>query len=143
VQWDTFAFIVGYDSVVSYSGTISLVPPSGTLVGSTFLLGLDGWTVSGNKVANSNPTFEPLSRAGLNNYIIATDDKINVPYTGSPDSSLWYFSAPVKFFGNWGISYGGSQQFTLGAFSGDFSKLNGMGVSLLSKLHSNKKASLI
>jgi hypothetical protein len=32
--------------------------------------------------------------------------------------------APSKFLGNLGIAYGGSIQFTLSSFSGDFSKMN-------------------
>jgi len=50
---------------------------------------------------------------------------VNVDSTGSSDSSLWYFESPSSFHGNQGIAYGGSLNFTLGAFSGDFSKQNG------------------
>lgn len=107
---------------------ITFVPPSGALVSSGFLLGNEAWTIVGNKIANLPASFETFSRGGLNNYIIATDDKINVAGAGMPDSSLWYFSAPIKFSGSFGIAYGGALQFTLAAFSGDFMNLNGLDV---------------
>lgn len=60
----------------------------------------------------------------LNQYILGTEDKINVMSQTSEDNSLWYFTAPSNFLGNQGISYGGKLQFTLGSFSGDFNSLN-------------------
>ena len=42
----------------SYPGTITLVPPSGALVGSNFLLSNEGWTITGNKLTQ-NATHEP------------------------------------------------------------------------------------
>jgi len=108
----------------SYEGTITIVPPSGALVGSNFLLSNEGWTITGNKLLQ-NGTYEPYSRGTLlNHYIYGTDDKINVDGPGKPDKSLWYFQAPLSYLGNWGIAYGGSIKFTLGAFSGDFGKTN-------------------
>jgi hypothetical protein len=107
------------------------VPPSGALVSSRFLLSNEAWTIVGNKIANSAASFEKFSREGLSNYIVATDDKINVAGAGMPDTSLWYFSAPSKFSGSFGIAYGGALQFTLVAFSGDFTNLNGLDTSLV------------
>jgi hypothetical protein len=60
----------------------------------------------------------------LNYYISGTDDIINVDSSSSPDQSLWYFEAPSKYYGNHGISYGGTISFAVGSFSGDFSALN-------------------
>lgn len=108
----------------SYPGTITIVPASGALVGSNFLLSNEGWTIRGNKLVQ-NATYEPYSRGALlNHYIYGTDDKINVDCPSCPDRSLWYFQAPISYLGNWGIAYGGSISFTLGAFSGDFTKIN-------------------
>lgn len=122
--WDTFTFTAHNGISESYAGTVTLVPPSGALVGSDFLLDNQGWTIVGNKAATSAATFEAYSRGALlNHYVYGTDDKINVKGSGS-DSSLWYFKAPKSFLGNWGISYGGSLQFTLGLFSGDIKNLN-------------------
>ena len=108
-----------------------MVPPSGSIVGSGFLLGNEDWTISGNKAVSPGATFEPYSRGALlNHYILGSDDKINVRSAGAPDQSLWYFVAPSKFLGNQGISYGGSIQFSLSSFSGDFSKMNSAQVLL-------------
>jgi hypothetical protein len=116
--------------IPSYPGTVTLVPPSGSIVGSGFQLSNEGWTISGNKAPSSSAAYEPYSRGALlNHYILGSDDKVNVQSAGGEDKSLWYFVAPPKFLGNVGISYGGSIQFTLAAFSGDFSKMNSRDVS--------------
>ena len=128
-QWDAFDFIVISEvGVPSYPGTVTLVPPSGAIVGSGFLLSNEGWTIQGNKAASTSAAYEPYSRGALlSHYILGTDDKINVKGTAgasATDLSLWYFVAPSQFLGNKGISYGGNIQFTLSSFSGDFTKLN-------------------
>ena len=100
---------------------MTIVPPSGNLVGSDFLLSNEDWTIYGNKLLTP-AVHEPFSRGTmLNRYILGSDDKINVQVPGGPDSSLWYFNAPNKFLGNQGISYGGTLRFTLSGFSGDYS----------------------
>ena len=129
--WSTFSFAVIRDGQVSYEATVSLVAPSGVITSSEFLLGRDDWIITGNKIPGSEAMHESFSRGSLNNYIYASDDKIYTPSSGSSDISLWYFEAPEKFLGNLGIAYGGVLQFTLGAFSGDFTKMNGMDVSLV------------
>lgn len=117
------------------TGTITLVPPSGAIVGSNFLLNHEGWTISGNKASSSSPHYERFSRGALMNfYITGTDDLINVAAAGEPDRSLWYFEAPSSFYGNQGIAYGGSIKFNIAAFSGDFSKLNDGRVNVI-ELH--------
>jgi len=131
LMWSNFSFAVVKDQQESYEATVSLVAPSGILTSSDFLLNGDDWTITGNKVGGVSATHESFSRGSLSNYIYASDDKINAPSSGAPDSSLWYFEAPKKYTGNLGISYGGVLQFTLGAFSGDFSKTNGEGTSLV------------
>ena len=139
VQWDSFTFTVlsrttGY---TSYPGTVTLVPSSGSIVGSGFLLGSEGWTIEGNKAASAPAGYEPYSRGNLlNHYIVGTDDKVNIRATGAPDQSLWYFVAPGKFLGNVGIAYGGSLQFSLASFSGDFTKLNDKEVHIHFTFHS-------
>lgn len=83
--------------------------------------------ITGNKAAVSRPSYERFTRGALlSYYITGTDDLINVDSSSSPDRSLWYFEAPPKYYGNLGISYGGSLSFTIAAFSGDFSSLNAM-----------------
>lgn len=126
-QWGSFDFKVvrQTDSIPSYVSTVTLVPPSGNIVGSNFLLSDEGWTVTGNKAQSSRPSHERYTRGALLSfYISGTDDVINVDSSTSPDQSLWYFEAPKTYYGNQGIAYGGSLSFTIAAFSGDFSSLN-------------------
>lgn len=131
-KWGSFAFKTVSDvGVESYEGTVTLVPPSGAIVGSDFLFSNEDWSIRGNRVP-SMATHEAYSRGTmLNHYVVGMDDTINIPAgrSDSNDLSLWYFEAPAKFHGNFGISYGGSLDFTLGAFSGDFSKQNSGSVS--------------
>lgn len=131
VMWDSFNYTVSGKYETSREGTVTLVPPNGALMGSTFLLDNESWNIIGNKAINLPSTFEPFSRGpNLNRYIYSSDDKINILKAGSnaPDQSLWYFTAPSKFLGNKGISYGGVLQFTLSGFSGNFSTSNGKNV---------------
>ena len=115
----------GSDGVASLAGSLTLVPPSGAITGSSFFLDNEGWTISGNKVAGP-AIFESYSRGPLlNRYILGTDDIVDVPSNGvAGDRALWYFEAPSKYWGNFGISYGGQLSFNIGGFAGDFSKLN-------------------
>ena len=130
-KWDTITFTASDGSSDSATGTVTLVPPSGALVGSDFLLDSNDWTITGNK-AVTTATYEAYSRGALlNHYVYGTDNKVNVDSTGSKDASLWYFESPSSFHGNQGIAYGGFLDFTLGAFSGDFSKQNGDGVHMV------------
>lgn len=125
-KWGTFEYVVVSEAgITSYPGTVTLVPTSGSIVGSGFLLSNEAWTIEGNKLSSYDAQHEAYSRGSLlNHYVLGIDDKINVPVSGGVDQSLWYFVAPEKFLGNMGIAYGGSLQFTIGSFSGDFSALN-------------------
>jgi len=128
-KWSSFNFTVNNGRETSLEATITLVPPSGSLNGSDFLLNNGGWQVVGNKALASTADWEPYSRGSLlNRYIYGTDDKINIRKAGAatPDQSLWYFSAAPSLLGNTGASYGGTLSFTLGGFSGDFSTNNGL-----------------
>jgi hypothetical protein len=139
VQWGTFSYTVSDGKKTSFSGVMTLVPPSGALVGSNFLLSNEGWTIVGNKALSAPAKHEPYSRGqALNQYVLGTEDKINVagPAPGAEDSSLWFFRAPPAFLGNQGIAYGGQLKFTLASFSGDFLALNShVGPPLLSLLN--------
>jgi hypothetical protein len=124
-KWGTFTYAVSDGKVTSFSASITLVPPSGALVGSNFLLSNEGWTIVGNKALSSPAKHEPYSRGqAINQYVLGTEDKINVGSTGAEDSSLWFFRAPAAYLGNQGIAYGGQLKFTLASFSGDFTALN-------------------
>mmetsp|Transcript_30176 Transcript_30176/g.28834 ORF Transcript_30176/g.28834 Transcript_30176/m.28834 type:complete len:372 (-) Transcript_30176:214-1329(-) len=124
-KWDSFQFTVNNGASLSMAGMITLVPPTGAIVGEDFLFNNGGWLITGNKAINETAIFEPFSRGLiLNHYIYGTDDKINVDMTGAVDQSLWYFQAPTAFLGNLGIAYKGYLKFSLGAFSGNFSQIN-------------------
>ena len=136
-RWAQFQFVVTRrNGVRSPPGTVTLVPPGGQLVGSSFLLSAEQWTVTGNKAPSAPAVFEPYSRGGqsgqpqLNYYILGKDDLVNVASAGAADTSLWYFDAPSAYFGNWGIAYGGSLSFSIAALAGDFSQLNDMKVGM-------------
>lgn len=122
-KWDVVLFTVaGPDGISSLPGSLTLVPPSGAIVGSSFFLSNEDWTISGNKVA-SPAAYEAFSRGALlNRYIVGSDDLIDVQQ--GMDRGLWYFEAPSKYFDNFGIAYGGQLSFSIGAFSGDFKALN-------------------
>lgn len=142
--WDTFTFTVTnkLTRAKSYPGTVTMVAPNGYLVSSNFLLNNEGWNIVGNKASSMAATYEPFSRGQqLNHYIMGTDDVVNVLYQNGnnrgltkpasqlmaaekSDASLWYFHAPSKYYGNFGISYTGTLSFTMASFSGDFTVLN-------------------
>ncbi|RYG95363.1 hypothetical protein EON65_56080, partial [archaeon] len=53
-HWASFQFVVSRrNGVRSPPGTVTLVPPGGQLVGSSFLLSNEHWTVTGNKVLST------------------------------------------------------------------------------------------
>lgn len=125
-QWDIVEFTVLSGKVESYVGYITFAPPTGVLMGSNFLTSNEDWTIVGNKEL-SDAVFEKKSRGLLlSNYIYGFDDEIYL--SDGVDVDLWYFNAPSKFLGNFGIAYGGSISFTLSSFSGNFATLNGDGV---------------
>ena len=62
----------------SLVGTITVVPPSGSLVGEDFLLNNGDWKITGNKKP-SPAIFESFSRGLLlNHYIYGTDNEIDI-----------------------------------------------------------------
>jgi hypothetical protein len=118
---DMFSFIVTDGSTHSFPGNVTMVDSDGTIVGSDFLLGNDGWTILGNKLPVSVPVFEPYSRDQFfHHYIQASDNLVH----GKPDKSLWVFNAPSKFLGNFGIAYGGTIQFSISLLAGDVTQLH-------------------
>jgi len=122
---DAFSFMITDGKNKSFDGTVTIVDKSGTIVGSDFLTGDEGWTILGNAGAVSAPKFEPYHRGKLfNYYIYAKDDIINHSKFGEQDKSLWYFNAPAKFLGNKGAAYGGHISFSIGLFAGDIASLN-------------------
>lgn len=115
--WDVVEYTVTDGAKTSTTGLVTFVPPSGALVSSSFGTGVEGWTVTGNRVSELH--HETGSRgADLAQYVYATDDTIDLD-DGGVDKSPWYFEAPSKFHGHRGIAYRGTFKFTLSAFTGD------------------------
>ena len=124
---DAFTFMITDGKNQSFDGTVTIVDKSGTIVGSDFLTGDEGWSIIGNAKAGAvtTPQFEPFNRGkSFNYYIYAKDDIINHSKFGEQDKSLWYFNAPAKFLGNKGAAYGGHISFSIGMFAGDIASLN-------------------
>jgi len=124
---DAFSFIMTDGKNKSFDGTVTIVDKSGTIVGSDFLSGDEGWTIIGNAKAGavSAPKFQPFNRGeSFNYYIYAKDEIINHSKFGEQDKSLWYFNAPAKFLGNKGAAYGGHISFSISLFAGDIASLS-------------------
>merc|ERR1712070_213904 len=72
----------------------------------------------------ASAVYEPSTRGpGMQYYIHYTDKDVKTTEEGS-DQKHWYFSAPAKFLGHQGITYGGKLKFSLSASTGDFSASN-------------------
>lgn len=133
-RFDTFTYTVHNGEMLSYTGTVTIVPATtGALIGSDFLLSAEDWTIVGNKASTALPAqYEPYSRGrSLNHYIVGSDDSIHTTTAISSstghaktDASLWFFHAPMRYYSNYGIAYMGTLSFTIAGFSGDFTALN-------------------
>jgi hypothetical protein len=87
--------------------------------GTTFLLDSEGWTIVGNKQV-TEAIHKPYSLGPMSNYILGTDNLVNVDSVNKDDRNLWYFrSPPIKLTKQPAIMV-----FTITSFSGDFVKLN-------------------
>ncbi len=87
--------------------------------GSTFLLDNEGWTIVGNKNVEA-ATHMKYNMGSLNQFIIGTDNLVNVDAQNRDDKNLWYFKSPqitlkTQPFG---------MTFSITSFVGDFTKLN-------------------
>lgn len=120
-QFDRFEYTVSDESTLSEPGTVTIVKSSHLLVGSEFLFSTEDWNTIGNR--NHGVQHEASSKGEMNHYVYSTDNSINVNLSGD-DIDVWRFNAPEKFLGWHAIFYGGTFEFTLSSFSGDFSKEN-------------------
>lgn len=124
-QWASFHYkVVDSASAHSYVAKAVVVPTSNVLVGSDFSTGTDDWVIRGNGHSASPIAFESSRQAALNHFVHAMDETLNINSGSTSDSTLWKFCVPAKFKGNHEVAYGGSLEFTLGSFSGNFVKLN-------------------
>jgi hypothetical protein len=100
----------------------------------TFLLGNEGWILTGNKLDNTilHQPYSLQQQDSYNNgncmshYIIAKDDLINVDSKNKDDKNLWYFRSPtIKLtLGKPDNKKPMLLTFTLTSFMGDFRNLN-------------------
>lgn len=89
-------------------------------VKATFLLDNEGWTIVGNKNIVA-AIHKPYSLGSdMSNYILGTDNLVNVDSNNKNDRNLWYFRSPKIHL----IKQPAIMVFTITSFSGDFNKVN-------------------
>ena len=89
-------------------------------INSSFLLGNEGWTIVGNKRTMEAKHQSFCMGPKMSNYILGTDDLVNVDSKNRDDKNLWYFrSPPINL-----VKRPVLMVFTITSFSGDFTKLN-------------------
>jgi len=86
---------------------------------STFLLNNEGWTIVGNKKIE-DATHMNYNWGGLNNFIIGSDNLVNVDSNNRDDKNLWYFKSPLITLKKQPFG----MTFSITSFVGDFTKLN-------------------
>lgn len=116
-----FRYTVSDGVSTSGTGIVRLVASNPRLVQSDFSDGSDGWRVVNNGLSSDVVHEQSSVTPHLNRFIHATDDYINIDPSTRNDKSLWYFSAPSKFLGFQAHAYKGTLEFSMGAFTGDFS----------------------
>ena len=77
-KWASFNYRVSDSSATSAQGLVTIVPPSGIIVGSDFFLDRDSWTIVGNKNPQ-NAQYDKTTRGAVSFFIFGTDDVINAP----------------------------------------------------------------
>ena len=106
----------------SQPGKVTLVSDTTRqLVSSEFRFMDEGWSTVGNKRSHVN--HEPTRRGEMSQYIYAVDDLIDVDAKRN-DRQIWKFLLPEKYTGWYGSGYGGTFEFSLSSFSGDYSGEN-------------------
>ena len=118
--WDTFTYSVTDKNAMSPNGTVALVSPLHILVESNFILSSEGWSIAGNKDGGTVKHDETSMGVDINRFIYSSDNLRNMDENGD-DKNVWYFVAPSKFNGWWGLAYKGYLDFHMTSFTGDFS----------------------
>ena len=88
--------------------------------GTSFLLDNEGWTIVGNKRTTEAKHQNYCIGPKMSNYILGTDDLVNVDFRNRDDKNLWYFRSPPITL----VKRPVLMVFTITSFSGDFTKLN-------------------
>ena len=98
----------------------------------SFLLGSEGWIITGNKLESDalHQSYTLLQRDNncntqMSRYITGKDDLVNVDSKNKDDKNLWYFkSPPIKISHDKTTGKPVLLTFTLTSFMGDFRHLN-------------------
>jgi len=98
----------------------------------SFLLGSEGWIITGNKLESDalHQSYTLLQRDNncntqMSRYITGKDDLVNVDSKNKDDKNLWYFkSPPIKITLDKTSGKPVLLTFTLTSFMGDFRHLN-------------------
>jgi hypothetical protein len=98
----------------------------------SFLLGSEGWIITGNKLESDalHQSYTLLQRDNncntqMSRYITGKDDLVNVDSKNKDDKNLWYFkSPPIKISHDKTSGKPVLLTFTLTSFMGDFRHLN-------------------
>jgi hypothetical protein len=98
----------------------------------SFLLGSEGWIITGNKLESDalHQSYTLLQRDNncntqMSRYIMGKDDLVNVDSKNKDDKNLWYFkSPPIKITLDKASGKPVLLTFTLTSFMGDFRHLN-------------------
>ncbi len=98
----------------------------------SFLLGSEGWIITGNKLESDalHQSYTLLQRDNncntqMSRYITGKDDLVNVDSKNKDDKNLWYFkSPPIKISHDKTTGKPVLLTFTLTSFMGDFRNLN-------------------
>lgn len=126
-RWAAFSYKVqeGVSGDMSETAYVALNSPSNFIAGSTFVSGVDDWTISGN-IHSISPTWQAFGWGRLNRYVYGTDEVHYIDFETGSDKSKWYFEAPPgKFYlPELANAYGGSIRFTVASTYGDFTHLN-------------------
>lgn len=126
-RWAAFTYIVQepVSGAQSQPGQVSFSNPAQYIASSSFISGIDGWTISGN-INSNTPVWEAYGWGLLNRYIYGTDEVQYLDFETNSDRSKWYFVAPPGkyYLPEMASAYGGTLQFTISSTYGDFKYLN-------------------
>jgi len=126
-RWAAFSYQVQepVSGETSEVGQVALNSPANHVASSSFIGGIDGWTISGN-IHSATPTWQAFGWGLLNRYIYATDEVQYIDFETGGDQSRWYFEAPPGkyYLPEVASAYGGVLKFTVSSTYGDFSHLN-------------------
>jgi hypothetical protein len=126
-RWASVAYTVKepISGQTSELGQVGLGSPARALAASSFIGGIDQWSISGN-IHSAVPSWQAFGWGLLNRYIYGTDEVQYIDFETGSDRSKWYFVAPAgKFYlPELASAYGGQIRFTIASTYGDFMHMN-------------------